>query len=63
MMAGAITTGKKIMTLKKVAAYTLEWSNAAKIMPITHWTRYAAMKNTSVCLRLAQNNGDLKALM
>jgi hypothetical protein len=36
---------------------------AAKMIPIAHWTRYAAMKNTRVCLRLVQNNGLLKALM
>jgi hypothetical protein len=51
------------MTLKKVAAYTLEWSKAAKMMPMTHWTAYAARKKTSVCRRLAQNNGALKARM
>jgi hypothetical protein len=63
MMAGAITTGKKMITLKRVAAYTFEWSMAAKMMPMAHWTTYAAMKNTSVCQRLVQNKGLLNALM
>jgi hypothetical protein len=30
---------------------------------MTHWTTYAAMKNTNVWRRLAQNNGALKALI
>jgi hypothetical protein len=38
MMAGAITTGKKMITLKMVAPNTFEWSMAEKMMPMTHWT-------------------------
>src|SRR5664280_665752 len=62
MIAGAITTGRNMITLNRVAAYTLEWRIAAKMMPIVVWTTYATMKNTSVCWRLVQNNGLLKAL-
>ena len=57
MMAGAITTGKKMMTLNSVPANTLEWSIATKMIPMAHWARKVAMKKTSVWRRLVQNKG------
>ncbi len=38
MMAGASTTGTKMMILYITASFTLEWSNTAKSMPRAVWT-------------------------
>jgi hypothetical protein len=49
-------------TLKIIAPYTRECRSAAKMIPIAHCTTNAATKKTTVCRRLAQNNGLWKAL-
>ena len=60
-MAGASTTGVKMMTLYRPASLTRECSSAANVKPIAVCTTKVTTKNKIVCRIVSQNTGSPNA--
>ncbi len=61
IVAGASTTGMKMITLYRLGSLTLECSNAAKVKPSAVCTVNVTIKKMTVCLIVSQNTGSWKA--